>query len=74
MNRVLKPNGRIVIADTMFKDEEHKLLALSKHHDLEDEYQPLLRNFPAMFESECLDIVMQRIGELIWVVVAKKGK
>jgi len=74
MKRVLRSNGRMIIADTMFKDEEHKLLALSNYHDLEDEYQPLLKIFPDMFESECLDVVMQQIGELVWVVIAKKGK
>jgi len=72
MKRILKLNGRMVIADTMFKDEEHKLFALSNYHDLEDEYQPLLENFPAMFESKGLDVVMHPIGELIWVAVAKK--
>ncbi|MDQ1328419.1 MAG: putative AdoMet-dependent methyltransferase, partial [Candidatus Poribacteria bacterium] len=73
MKRILRSNGRMIIADTMFKDEEHKLIALSNYHDLEDEYQPLLNNFPVMFESECLDVVMHQIGELIWIAVAKKG-
>ena len=72
MKRILKSNGRMIIADTIFKDEEHKFLALSEYHDLEDEYQPLLKNFSSMFESECLDVIMYKIGELIWVAVAKK--
>lgn len=74
MKRILKPNGHIAIADTMFKDADHKKIALAEHKDMEDEYQPILTSFPAMFESEGFDVSMHQISKLIWVMVAQLGK
>lgn len=70
MRRVSKPNGRIAIADTMFKDESHKSLALSQNNDLEDEYQPLLTTFPSMFETENLCVTTNQISDLVWIIIA----
>jgi putative AdoMet-dependent methyltransferase len=72
MKRVLKPGGRIVIADTMFRDAAHKARALAEHPDLEDEYQPLLTTFPAMFEEGGLAVTRYQMGELVWIVVAEE--
>ena len=71
--RVLRPGGRIVIADTMFRDAAHKARALSEDPDLEDEHQPLLTTFPAMFEAEGLDVAWHQVGELIWILAAREG-
>ena len=70
MKRVLRPAGRIVIADTMFRDAANKAQALAVYPDLEDEYQPLLTTFPVMFEDAGFEVVMDQVGELVWVVVA----
>ena len=71
MKRVLKPGGRVVIADTMFRDEAHKALALAEHADLEDEYQPLLTTFPGMFAAEGFGVELHQVGNLVWVLVAR---
>jgi putative AdoMet-dependent methyltransferase len=71
MKRVLKPGGRVAIADTMFRDEAHKARALAEHADLEDEYQPLLTTFPGMFAAEGFAVTLEQVGELVWVLVAR---
>ncbi|MCC6445898.1 MAG: class I SAM-dependent methyltransferase [Armatimonadetes bacterium] len=72
MKRVLKAGGRIVIADTMFRDEGHKQGSLAAYPDLEEEYQPLLATFPAMFEAEELPIMLHQVGDLVWILVARE--
>jgi putative AdoMet-dependent methyltransferase len=71
MGASLRPGGRIVIADTMFRDHAHKEEALMQHVGMEDEYQPLLCTFPAMFEAVGLRVTLTQVGELVWVVVAR---
>ena len=71
MQASLRPGGRIVVADTMFRDREHKQEALAAHADLEDEYQPLLSTFPDMFRAKGLEVTLRQIGELVWVLVAR---
>jgi len=70
--RVLRPGGRIGVADTMFRDAAHKARALQEHRDLDDEYQPLLTTFPAMFEAEGFRVTMSQIGDLTWIVIARR--
>ena len=72
MKRALRPGGRIIIADTIFRDEEHKAQALRDYADMEDEYQPLVTTFPGMFEAEGFGVEMERVGELVWIVVARQ--
>lgn len=67
----LRPGGRIAIADTMFRNEDHKSESLQRHQDMEDEYQPTLDVFPSMFESEGMSVTLTRVGELIWILVAR---
>jgi len=74
MKRVLKPCGQIAIADTMFRDAAHKANALAMYPDLEDEYHPLLTNFPSMFEAEGFGIALHQIGELVWILVAPRKR
>ncbi len=77
MKRVLKPGGRIVIADTMFRDEAHKAQALREHTDLEDEFQPFLspndqeKGIAAIFVFADMFADLHQIGPLVWVVVAR---
>jgi putative AdoMet-dependent methyltransferase len=71
--RLLRPGGRAVIADTMFRDETGKAQALAQHRDLEEEYQPLLTTFPAMFERADLSVALHQVGELVWVLVARRA-
>ncbi|MBM4037265.1 MAG: methyltransferase domain-containing protein [Planctomycetes bacterium] len=69
--RVLRTGGRVVIADTMFRDAPHKARALAEYPDMEDEYQPLLTTFPGMFEAEGFEVGLQQIGDLVWILVAR---
>lgn len=70
--RVLKPGGVAVIADTMFRDAAHKAEALTIHADLEDEYQPLLDSFPQVWEAAGFSVSLRQVGELVWILTAKK--
>lgn len=72
VGRVLKPNGVAVIADTMFRDAAHKAEALARHTDLEDEYQPLLDSFPQVWEAAGFSVSLRQVGELVWILTAKK--
>jgi len=71
MKRVLKPNGRIIIGDVMFKDAADKARALTKYPDLEDEYQPMLDTFPNMFEDEGFTVEIKQMADTVWIVWAK---
>jgi len=71
MKRVLKPNGRIIIGDVMFKDAADKARALAEYPDLEDEYQPMLDAFPIMFENEGFTVVIKQMADTVWIVCAK---
>lgn len=71
MKRVLKPNGRIIIGDVMFKDATDKARALAEHPDLEDEYQPMLDTFPNMFEDEGFTVEIKQIADTVWIVAGE---
>ena len=71
MKRVLKPNGRIVIGDVMFRDAAHKLRALAQHPDMEDEYQSTLDTFPGMFRDEGFAVEIHQIADTVWIVCAE---
>jgi putative AdoMet-dependent methyltransferase len=71
MKRVLKPNGRIIIGDVMFKDAADKARALAEYPDLEDEYQPMLDAFPIMFEYEGFTVEIKQMADTVWIVYAK---
>jgi len=70
--RVLRPLGRIVIADTMFLDADHKRRGLQENPDMDDEYQPLLTTFPAMFEAEGFRVQTEQVGPWVWILVARQ--
>jgi len=71
MKRVLKPNGRIIIGDVMFKNAADKARALAENPDLEDEYQPMLNTFPNMFEDEGFTVEVKQMADTVWIVCAK---
>lgn len=74
-HRVLRPGGAWVAADTMFRDEAHKAEALRARGDLEDEYQPLLTTFPLLVEQAgFVDVRLHQTGELVWVLVSRRGR
>ncbi len=72
MRSCLRPEGRIVIVDTMFADEAHKARMLATDDTLEDEYHPLLSTFPAMVAEEGLAVELTQIGPLVWVLAGTR--
>jgi len=71
MKRVLKPNGRIIIGDVMFQDEEDKTRAFNEYTDMEDEYQPMLDAFPKMFDDEGFSTEVEQVADTVWIVCAR---
>jgi len=71
MKRVLKPNGRVVIGDVMFRNASHKARALADYPDMEDEYQPMLDTFPDMFKDEGFAVEVKQMADTVWIVRAE---
>lgn len=71
MKRVMKPDGRIVIGDVMFKDSADKARALSEYPDMEDEYQPTLDTFLDMFSDEGFIAEAEQTADTVWIVLAE---
>ncbi len=71
MKRVMRPDGRIVIGDVMFKDAADKARALSEYPDMEDEYQPTLDIFLNMFVDEGFTVETRQIADTVWIVRAE---
>ena len=71
MKRVLKPNGRVVIGDVMFRNSADKTRALAEYSDMEDEYQPILDTFPDMFKDEGFTVEVKQMADTVWIVCAE---
>ena len=71
MKRVMKPDGRIVIGDVMFRDADDKAHALAEYPDLEDEYQPTLDAFLDMFTDEEFTVEIKQMADTVWIVRAE---
>lgn len=74
MKRVLAPGGRIIVADTMFRDAAHKARCLAEDGSLEDEFQPLLDSFPGLFHAVGLETELYSMGPLVWALVARHSE
>ena len=73
MKRVMKPEGRIITGDVMFKDATDKARALAEYSDMEDEYQPTLDTFLTMFADEGFTIETKQMADTVWIVTAELG-
>ncbi|MFC1719018.1 class I SAM-dependent methyltransferase, partial [Candidatus Poribacteria bacterium] len=71
MKRVMRPDGRAIIGDVMFRDATDKARALSEYSDMEDEYQPTLDTFLAMFVDEGFTVGIKQMADTVWVVHAE---
>lgn len=71
MKRVMKPDGRIIIGDVMFKDSEDKNRALWEYSDMEDEYQPTLDTFLDMFSDDGFMAEAEQMADTVWIVLAE---
>jgi putative AdoMet-dependent methyltransferase len=79
MKRLLKPRGRIVIADLMFRNaaEERRirqaLLETGRNdilREFEDEYPGLFEELTIIFTEEGFSIQGERLTESIWIISA----
>ena len=70
MVRVLKPEGRVVIADLMFADQEAmqkfaERCSDAEREDLEDEYFACVDRLEVMMG---FDVRYEQVDALIWIV------
>jgi putative AdoMet-dependent methyltransferase len=79
MKRLLKPRGRIVIADLMFRNaaEERRIrqaLRETGRNDIldefKDEYPGLFEELTVIFTEEGLSIQGERLTESVWIISA----
>ena len=77
MARILKPAGRIVIADLMFADEEaRKIFAENcsdaEREDLEDEYFAYVDRLEGVLKTLGFDARHVQVDPLIWIVTGDR--
>lgn len=77
MNRVLKKNGRIVITDLMFKDDNSRLEFEAnctewEREDLEDEYFANVDKVEEIFNSYGFKCKSEQVDKLIWLITADR--
>ncbi len=77
MDRVLKPNGRIILTDLMFYDDMkredfEKFCTKSELRDLYDEYFTTVINIEADAQSLGYTCSSEQIDDLIWILVFEK--
>jgi putative AdoMet-dependent methyltransferase len=75
MDRVLKRDGRVIITDLMFRDEEAEMQFLEtctpeERRDFEDEYFARVDELEVLFHEMGYQCRAEAVDELIWIVVA----
>ena len=82
MRRVLKPKGRVVVADLMFRDashEEHIKQALRESDggdvadELDEEYPALFTDLEEMFRREEYIFRGEQLTDSVWIFCAQLG-
>lgn len=82
MRRVLKPKGRVVIADLMFRDASHKqhikqVLRESDRGDvadeLDEEYPALFTDLEETFRREGYVFGGEQLTDSVWILCAQLG-
>lgn len=77
MDRVLKPAGKIVLTDLMFKDaaarqQYEQSCSPRQLEDLNDEYFGTVKELTISLEVLGYSVYTEQIDELIWIVVGEK--
>ena len=79
MKRLLKPKGRIVVADLMFRNaaEERRIREALQDagrrdilEEFEDEYPGLFEELTVIFTEEGFSIQGERLTEAVWIICA----
>jgi putative AdoMet-dependent methyltransferase len=79
----LAPDGKIVMADTAYKDEQAKSQLLNRVKeqgawsllkDLETEYYPMIDTIKAAFENAGLQFSARQLNRYVWLMAGVKQK
>ncbi|MFC3041129.1 class I SAM-dependent methyltransferase [Virgibacillus xinjiangensis] len=79
--RILAPNGKVVIADTMFVSDGAHEQAIEKARkqgflelasDLEREYYPLTGQMEELFATNGWQVRLHRMNDFVWLLEAEK--
>ncbi|MDG5789514.1 class I SAM-dependent methyltransferase [Evansella sp. AB-P1] len=80
-SHLLKSGGKIVFADTMFKNEAEKNDMIEKAkdnqffnlaEDLQTEYYPTIATMKSLFEAGGFDASFHSMNSFVWIVEARK--
>jgi len=75
MFRVLKPDGRLIIADVMFKSEKEKRRIGEEDgitEEIEDEYFATVEHLREICERLGLEFTFEQVNRYVWITEMKK--
>jgi len=75
MFRVLKPDGRLIIADVMLKSEKEKQRIGEEDgitEEIEDEYFATIEHLRKVCERGELGFIFEQVTRYVWVVEVKR--
>ena len=79
--QLLKKNGKIIFADTMYKDIESKRAIIMEAeekrffnllHDLNTEYYPLKETLEGLFDKNGFQVSFEPLNKFVWLIEAIK--
>ncbi|HHW68666.1 MAG TPA: class I SAM-dependent methyltransferase [Epulopiscium sp.] len=82
MDGLLKPDGKIVIADTMFESKKYKLKLIEKVKadrafnllkDLYTEYYELIEDLIQIFRAQGYTYEIEKMNSYVWILTAQKN-
>jgi len=80
-SQLLRKNGKIIFADTLFEDKKSKQAILKDaeqrgffqlHHDLKTEYYPLKETMANLFQKNGFDVSFAPLNRYVWLMEAIK--
>jgi putative AdoMet-dependent methyltransferase len=80
-SEILSPNGKIVFADTIFKDEDHRTEIINDAkakgflnlvNDLETEYYTTIPVMSEIFKKNGYEASFEQLNKFVWLIIAEK--